>query len=96
MLGRNRRQKNFFLHASDVERKQSAVLDHLLRDLVLAGRELSERNFFPGANLVDERKIGRGQQAQVLAILLVDALDIFGDHDLNAGAHLCVGRLLAA
>ena len=84
------------MQARDVEREQSAVLDDLPRDFVFAGRELAKRNFFAGADLVDQREIGRGQQAEVLAVLLVDALDIFGDHQLDAGAHLRIGRLLAA
>src|SRR5262249_49081939 len=54
------------------------------------------RNFFTTANFVDQRKIGRSQQAEVLAILLVDALNVFGDDDANTGAHLGVRRLLAA
>ena len=41
-------------------------------------------------------KEGKNDHAQVLAILLVDALNILGDHHLNAGTHLRVRRLLAA
>ena len=58
--------------------------------------ELAERNFLAAANLVDEREVGRGQHAEVLAILFVDALDVFGDDALNARRHLRVWRLLAA
>src|SRR5581483_1748311 len=36
------------------------------------------------------------QHAEVLAVLLVDSLDVFGDHQLDSGAQLGVGRLLAA
>src|SRR5207248_6846796 len=53
-------------------------------------------NLFPGADLVDQRKIRGSEHAQVLAVLLVDALDVFRDHQLDAGRHLGIGRLLAA
>ena len=56
----------------------------------------AERNLFPAANLVDHAEVGGGQHAQVLAVLLVDTLDVFGDHQLDAGAHLGIRRLLAA
>ena len=92
----DRRQKYFPLHARHIERKQPAVLDDLPRDLILASGKFAERNLFPAANAVDQRKVGRGQQPQVLAVLFVDALDILGNHDADAGAHLGVRRLLAA
>ena len=56
----------------------------------------AERNLFAGANLVDQAEVGRGQHAEVLAVLLVNALDVFGDHQLDAGRHLGIRRLLAA
>ena len=92
----DRRQEHLPLHARHIERKQPAVLNHLPRDLIFAGRELAQRNLFPAANPVDQRKVGRSQHSQVLAILLVDALNVFRDHHLDAGAHLGVRRLLAA
>src|SRR5579862_7485063 len=49
----NRRQENFFLHTGDVEWEQTAVLDHLPRDLVFAFRELAQRDLFAGANFID-------------------------------------------
>ena len=95
-LGRDRRQEYFALHARDVEGEEAAVLDDLAGDFVFAFGELHQRNLFAGANLVDHAEVGRGQHAQVLAVLLVDALDVFGDHQLDAGRHLGVRRLLAA
>src|SRR5262249_48914336 len=38
----------------------------------------------------------RREDAEVLAVLPVDPLDVLGDHDADAGAHLRVRRLLAA
>src|SRR5581483_11751757 len=90
------RQKYFFLHAGDVEGEQAAVLDDLARDLVFARGEFGERDFLAGANLVDEREVGRSENAEVLAVLLVDALDVFRDDELDAGGALGVRRLLTA
>ncbi len=95
-LGGDGRQENFALHAGDVEREQAAVLDHLAGDFVFACGELNQRNLFSAADLVDHAKVSRGQHAEVLAILLVDALDVLGDHQLDAGRHLGVRRLFAA
>ena len=83
------------LHASDVERKQTAVLDDLPSYLVLTLRESSRGIVRPGANFVDERKIRRCKHAEVLAVLLVDTLDILGDDDLDSGAAFGIGRLFA-
>ncbi len=89
-------QEDFLLQARDVEGKQAAVLDDLAGDVVLAAGEFGERNLFAAPDLVDQAEVGRGQHAQVLAVLLVDALDVLGDHELDAGGALGVGRLLAA
>ena len=93
---RDRRQKHLPLHTRNIKRKQSAVLDYLLRNLIFPGGEFTEQDFLPGANPLDQRKVGRSQQPEVLAILLVDALNILRDRDLNPGAHLGIRRLLAA
>ena len=90
------RQENFLLQTSNIEWKQPAVLDYLAGNLIFTGREFAKRNIFPAANLVDQREVGRCQQPQVLAILLVDALDVFCDYQLDAGGHLSVRRLFAA
>src|ERR1700736_4781999 len=84
----DRGQKHFLLHTRDVEGKQSAVFDYLPRDLVLTGRKFVQRNFLFAANLVDQRKISRGQHAQILTILLIDALNILGNHQANEGQYL--------
>ena len=93
---RNRRQENFLLHARYVERKQSTVLDHLACNLVLAGGEFGDRNLFPAPNSINQREVGGSQQPEILAILLIDPLDVLGDYHANARAHLGVRRLLAA
>src|SRR6266566_4255237 len=92
----DRGQKHLLLHARDVEGKQSAVFDYLPRDLVLTSRKFVQRNFIFAANLVDQRKISRGQHAQILTILFVDTLDVFGNHQANARAHFSVRRLFTA
>ncbi len=95
-LGRDRRQKNFALHARDVKREQAAVLDDLPRDFVFTFGELRQRNLLAAADPVDHAEVGRSQHAEVLAVLLVNALNVFGDHQLDAGRHLGIRRLLAA
>jgi hypothetical protein len=42
-----------------------------------------------------QREVGRGQQADVLAVLAVDLLDVLRDHELHAGLELRVRRRLA-
>ncbi len=90
------RQEYFLLHPSHVEGKQPAILNYLPRNLIFPGGELGKRNLLPAANPINQRKISRSQHAQVLAILFVDALNILGDHNLDACAHLRVRRLLPA
>ncbi len=96
LFGFNRREKHFLLHAGDVEWEQPAVLDDLSCDFIFARSKFGEGDLRTSADLVDQRKVGGGKQSEVLAILLVDALDIFGDDHANAGTHFGVGRLLAA
>src|SRR5271157_1479736 len=95
-LGVDRRQKGLALQARDVEREEAAVFYHLARDLVLALRELGQRDLFAAADLVNQAKVGRRQHAEVLAILLVNAFDVLGDHQLDARRHFGIRRLLPA
>src|SRR4029077_20845168 len=48
------------------------------------------------ANLFEQREVSRGQQGQILAILLVNPLEVLGNHHLDPRAHLRVWRLLPA
>ena len=57
--------------------------------------EFAQWNRFAGTDAIDERKIGTRENAEVLAVLLVNALDVLRYHQLDAGAHLRVGRCLA-
>ena len=96
LAGNNGRQKDLLLHAGHVEREKPAVVDNLAGNVVFAFGELAERDFFTGANLVDEAEVRRSQDAEILTVLLVDALNIFGDHHLDSGTQFGVRRLLAA
>src|SRR5271165_1159645 len=96
LSGCDRRQKDLRLHARYTEGKQSAVLDDLSSNLILASSELAQRNIFPAANLIDQCKVRGSQHSQILTVLLVDPLDVFRDHDANAGTHFRIRRLLAA
>ena len=95
-LSGDRRNLHLALQARDVERKQAAIFDDLPRDLIFAARELFERNLFTVFNARDQIEVGRGQQAEVLAVLTVDALDVFGDNAANACGDFGIRRLLAA
>src|ERR1700677_3227625 len=94
--GVDRRQPYLLLHPRHIKRKQPAVFNHLPRNLVFAHRKLAQRDLFAAANLIDQRKVGRSQNSEILAILLVDALNIFRNHQPNAGTHLRIRRLLPA
>src|SRR6185437_14644944 len=95
-LGCDRRQRDFALHARHIELKQAAVLDDLSRDLIFARGENRKWNFLAAANFFDQREVRRGEHAEVLAVLLVDALDVLRNHQLDPGAQLRVRRLFAA
>src|SRR5258708_10679752 len=90
------RQEYFLLHPRHVERKQPTVLNYLPRNLILSLGKLGKRNLLPTANSVDQRKVSRSEHAQILAILLVDALNVLRNHHFDPRAHLGVRRLLAA
>src|SRR5712692_265848 len=75
--------------------EQPAMLDDAASDLALSRGEHRQRNDLSAAHFVENREVGRRQHAEVLAVLAVDALDAFGHDQLDAGAHLGVGRLLA-
>src|ERR1700730_8866970 len=92
----DRRKKNLFLHARHVEGEEATIFDHLLSDLILTRGEFSEWDLFSRPDLVDQREVGRGQQAQVLAILFVNALNVLGNDQSDPSAHLGVRRLLPA
>src|SRR5439155_457741 len=89
-----RREDDFPLEPGDVEVEQPAVLDDAARDLALALGEGCERNRLAAPHSVDDREVGSGEYSQILAILPVDPLDVLGDDQLDAGAHLGVRRLL--
>ena len=55
-----------------------------------------QRHLLAAADLVDHAEVGGREDADVLAVLAVDPLDVLGDHDADAGGPLRVGRRLAA
>ena len=65
------------------------------RDPAFAAGQLLERDLLAIANALDEREVGAGEHAEILAVLPVDPLDALGDHDPDPGDHLGVRRLLA-
>ena len=92
---RNRGHTHRALAPCNVVLEQSAVLDNAAGDLSLAIREDTQRNLFAAAHSIDETKIRARENAQVLTILPIDALDVFRDDQLYPGTPLGVWRLLA-
>ena len=93
-LGRGRRERDFSLEPGDVEVEQAAVLDDAAGDLALAGGECVERDRLATPHLVEDPEVGRREHAEVLAVLAVDALDVFRHHELDSRTHFGVRRLL--
>src|SRR5207247_4014140 len=85
---------DFPLEPGDVVVEQTAVLDDPPGDLALPGGERRQRQLVAAPDLLDDREIGRREHPQVLTILPVDALDILGDHELDARTPLGVWGLL--
>ena len=90
------RQRRLPLQPRHVELEESAVFDDLPRDVVGPGGEFGQRDRLAGTDPVDKAEIGGGQNAQVLAVLVVDALDALADDHPDSGHQLGVGALLAA
>ena len=63
----------------------ATILDDLTRDVVLSGRKLRELNHLSRLDSVDDAEVARGQNPQVLAVLVVDPLNAMSDNDLDAG-----------
>ena len=91
-----RRQHHLPLQARHVELEEPAVLDDLPRDVVGTVGELGQRDRLAGADPVDEAEVCRGENAQVLAVLVVDALDALADDNPDARHQLGVGALFPA
>src|SRR5215471_9576883 len=88
--------RRFPLEPGDIEWEQDTVLYDLAGNVVFSAREFIERDLFAGRDPRNQAEIGRRQQAEVLAILLIYTLDVFGYRQFNAGGDLGIRRLLAA
>ena len=91
-----RRQRHLPLQPGHVELEEPAVFDDLPGDLVGACGELRQRNALAGADSLDQAEVGGGENAQVLAVLIVDALDALADDDLDPRHQLGVRALFPA
>src|SRR5579883_1699795 len=60
-FGFHRRQKHFFLHTRDIERKQAAILNHLAGNFIFPFSENTQRNFLSRADFIYQRKVSRSQ-----------------------------------
>jgi hypothetical protein len=68
--------RDLSLKPRDIEREQSAVLYDLTRYFVFTASELFQRYLIAGRHSLNHLKICRGQQPEVLTILLVDSFVI--------------------
>src|SRR5205807_8446409 len=71
-------------------------LDELPRAFIFAAGEFSQRDFLACPHLIYKVEIRGSQYAEVLAILLVNALNVLRDDELNSRRPLGVRRLLPA
>jgi len=68
--------------------EQTAAPNQLGGQLVLTAGEFLDGNRLATADAVDQAEVGRGQDAQVAAILTVDPFEALGDDETNASAPL--------
>ena len=66
------------------------------RVFVFAGGELFQGDFVSGGHSPDEIEVCRGQQPEVLAVLVVDSLVILRDDQANPRGYFRVRRRFAA
>ena len=84
------RRQRIDVHAVDPWQLRLAVLeqatraDHVLRDLVASFREHRQRNGFASGDPIEHRELGGRQDADVVAVLPVDTLEILGDDESDA------------
>ena len=75
--------------------QQATGADDILRHLVAAFEKLLKRNRFFGGDAVEDREISGGQNAEIVAVLAVDALEAAGDDQTDAGRFLSQRAVLA-
>src|ERR1051325_6163186 len=76
--GGGRSDANLPLQPGDIVVEQAVVLDDAARDLSFARGEDGQGDLLAAPHLVDQGEIGRGQDPEVLAVFVVDALDTLG------------------
>src|SRR5690606_14657506 len=75
-LRRHRRDPDLALQPRDVVLEQPAVLDDVARDRVHTRRERLELDLLAPPDPLDQREVRGRQDPQVLAVLVVDPLDV--------------------
>jgi hypothetical protein len=82
-------------HESLAEPQQSAALEDRRGQRVAAGHQVFDRNRLARADARDQAEVGRGEQADVVGVLPVQAFEAFGDDQPHAG-RLLGGRAVLA
>jgi hypothetical protein len=82
-------------HPALAEAQQAAALQDRRRERVAPLYQLVDRDRLACFDAVDETEIGRGEQADVVCVLAVDALEALGDDEADAGEPLGRGAVLA-
>src|SRR5690606_38306062 len=89
------RDRDLALEPRDVVLEEPAVFDDLTRDRVDALGEGREFDLLASADPIDQREVRRGQDPEVLAVFVVDPLDVLRDDDADPSHQLRVRRLFA-
>jgi hypothetical protein len=79
-----------------IEVEKAATLDYLARDRIYTLGELGERDVFTSPDPLYEAEVGRCENSEVLAVLIIDAFNVLGDDESDTGNHLAKWRLLTA
>ena len=96
MVGNDRRRRRVAREARLVVGEEAARADDVGADGIEPGGELLDGDALAGDDPLQDPEVGRGEQADVLAVLPVDLLDALGDHQVHARGELAEGRRLAA
>ena len=81
---------NLVLRPPLVEAEQPARSDDFLCKRIPTGREFLHANLLARLYALDQAKVGGSKEAQVVTILLVNALETLGNDQAYSCAYLCV------
>jgi len=95
-LGPGQRRHRLAPEAGGVVGEKAATAHDLGGDGIQPRREFQQRNGLAPAEPRDQAEVRAGEQAQVLGVLAVDALEAFGDDQADSCAEFGIGAGFAA